>query len=112
MHPLFTQPARLALYFGVWLIFGGLLAGVLALSQQTPLLWAVQFAIPQILVLGLLSLSTWYLVRTLPASETPMPRLIGTWLGASLFLLAIWLVTAIAYGRWLAIGLSEPSLQD
>lgn len=112
MHPLFTQPARLSLYFGIWLVFGGLLAGVLAISQQTPLIWALQFAIPQTLVLGLLSLSTWYLVRALPAAETPMHRLIGTWLGAALLLLGLWLIIAIAWGRWLAIGLSAPILQE
>lgn len=112
MHPLFSQPARLALYFGVWLLFGALLAGVLAISHQTPIAWALQFALPQTTLLGVLSLSTWYLVRALPASETPMSRLLGTWFGAAVVLLAIWLSIALLWGRWLAQGLALPALQD
>ena len=112
MHPLFTKPARLALYFGIWLAFGALLASVLTISQQTPWVWSLEFAIPETLILGVLSLSTWYLVRVLPAAETPMLRIVGTWLGAMILLLAIWLWLASLWGRWLAGDLSAPWLQD
>jgi signal transduction histidine kinase len=72
----------------------------------------MEFAIPETFVLGILSLSTWHLVRALPASETPIMRVVGTWLGAIIVLLAAWLWLGSMWGHWLASGLSEPWLQD
>jgi Histidine kinase len=112
VHPLFTRPARLALYFAIWIAFGCLLASVLAVSQQTPWLWSIEFAVPETLVLGVLSLSTWHLVRALPASETPILRVVSTWLGAIVLLLAAWLWLGSIWGHWLADGLSEPWMID
>ena len=112
MHPLFTQPTRLAGYLGVWLAFGALLAGVLSLSQQTPWLWAFEFAMPLALALGVIALATWYLVCALPAAETPAGRMLGTWFGAMVVLLTAWLGLASVWGSWLAVDAEAPWLQD
>jgi two-component system, LytTR family, sensor histidine kinase AlgZ len=92
--------------------FGLLLASVLAVSQQTPWLWSIEFAVPETLVLGVLALSTWFLVRALPAAETPLLRIVGTWLGAVILILAAWLWLCVMWGRWLSDLSAEPSLRE
>jgi hypothetical protein len=71
--------------------FGLLVAGVLVIGDRAPLNWALQFSVPLALLLGFQSLSCWYMMQSLPARETPWPKLIGTWLGAAVVVIAIWL---------------------
>ena len=52
---------------------------------------------------GLQSLSCWYLVQVLPAEETPLARLTGTWIGAGFVLLAIWVAAALGWAWCLRI---------
>ena len=96
MHPILTHRSRLLLYLAVWAVFGALLAGVIAFRSDISLGWALAFAVPLGVLLGMQSLSSWYLVQMLPAGEVPPARLASTWAGTGALLLAIWL--------WLALG--------
>ena len=96
MHPILAHRGRLLLYLAVWVVFGALLAGVIAFRSDLSLAWALAFALPLGVLLGMQALSSWYLVQMLPPGEVPLARLAATWGGTGALLLAIWL--------WLALG--------
>src|ERR1044071_8367880 len=100
MHPILTRRSRLLLYLGVWVAFGVLLALVLIFGGAAPVDWSLMFAVPLAVLLGLQSLSFWYLVQSLPP-ETPTARLSVTWSGAGLVSLLIWLAIAYAWAQYL-----------
>jgi hypothetical protein len=103
MHPILSHRGRLLGYLLLWVIFGGLIAGVIAVTGEATLRWAQIFAIPLALVMGLQCLPCWYLVRGIGApGEVPTWRLIGTWLGTSIVLLSVWLAIATLWLRVLA----------
>ena len=109
MHPILTRRSRLLLYLAVWLAFGLLLALVLIFGGQAPTKWSFQFVVPLAVLLGLQSLSFWYLVQSLPPGETPPLRLGVTWTGAGIISLLIWLAAAYAWAQTLLPdGLSYP----
>ena len=99
MHPILARRGRLALYLAVWIVFGGLLAGAVTLGGEVPLRFALRFALPLGVLLGFQSLACWYLVRVLPAAETPWPRLVATWLGATIVSLAVWVAAGLGWTR-------------
>lgn len=101
MHPIVARRDRLLLYLAVWLAFGALLAAVIAFGGNTSFAWAAVYAVPLALLLGLQSLSCWYLVQVLPPEQTPLPRLAGTWLGAGFVSLAIWIAASLGWARLL-----------
>jgi two-component system sensor histidine kinase AlgZ len=101
VHPILAHPTRLAVYIAVWIAFGALLAAVIAFGGAVSFTRAALYAGPLALLLGAQSLSSWYLVQVLPAEETPMQRLIGTWFGAGLVSLAIWMAAALGWARLL-----------
>ena len=55
-------------------IFGG----------RAPPLWSLQFAVPMAMLLGMQSLSFWYLVQSMPPGETPIVRMAVMWVAAGL----------------------------
>src|SRR5215471_8846667 len=101
MHPILAQPVRLAMYVGVWIGFGALLAAVITIGNEATLLWALEFAVPLGILLGFESLSSWYLVRALPVPGTPPSRLLGTWMSAGLVLLAVWTLIGFVWANYL-----------
>jgi hypothetical protein len=101
MHPILTRRSRLVLYLAVWVLFGLLLSSVLILGTAAPIDWSLQFAVPMAVLLGLQSLSFWYLVQSLPPGETPMGRLATTWTGAGVISLAVWLGLGYAWALYL-----------
>jgi len=103
LHPIVARRERLLLYLTVWLAFGALLAGVVAYRGDTSFGWASVFTMPLALLLGIQSLSCWYLVQVLPMDGTPLPRLTGTWVGAGFVMLAIWVAAALGWA-WLLRG--------
>jgi two-component system, LytTR family, sensor histidine kinase AlgZ len=100
IHPIVARRERLLLYLAVWFAFGAFLAAVIAFRGDTAFVWAAAYAFPLAMLLGLQSLSCWYLVQVLPAEETPLTRLTGTWIGAGFVLLAIWVAAALGWA-WL-----------
>lgn len=101
MHPIFKSRSRLVLYLTVWIAFGLLLSEVIYFGGQAPAYWSFLFAVPLAVLLGLQSLSFWYLVQSMPPGETPVGRMALTWLVAGLVSLIAWLVAAYAWSQFL-----------
>jgi|ADGO01.1.fsa_nt_gi Putative regulator of cell autolysis len=106
MHPILTRRSRLLLYIAVWIVFGLLIAVVLIYGGRAEPKWALEFAVPIAVLLGMQSLSFWYLVQSMPPG-TPWPRMAMSWFGAGMIALLLWL--ALSYG-W-AIWLLDPGEQ-
>jgi len=96
MHPVLAHRGRMLLYIALWIAFGGLLAAIVAATGRTASADALLFAEPLALLLGFEALFCWYLVRLLPARETPRWRLFTTWAGAGIGNISIWV--AVGYG--------------
>ncbi|PZN28573.1 MAG: sensor histidine kinase [Proteobacteria bacterium] len=106
MHPVLKRRSRLLLYVAVWVAFGLLLTSVLHAGGGAPANWSLAFAVPLAVVLGLQSLSFWYLVQAMPPGETPVVRLATTWSAAGILSLGLWL--AAAYGwAWFLVPEGE-----
>jgi hypothetical protein len=82
MHPILARGGRLALYLGLWVIVGLLLAGLLA--GQTSLGWAASTtaALPLATAYSFVCLSAWYVARgksqTMAALETRWIRRVSS----------------------------------
>lgn len=94
MHPILARRGRLALYLGVCLLMGVLLAGLLA--GQGGLTWAASFAValPLATAFGFVCLSAWYVSRSMPLATTGAVRILATAIAAA----------AISSGAWLLIA--------
>jgi two-component system sensor histidine kinase AlgZ len=101
MHPILIRRSRLLMYLAVWIVFGLLLTFVFVYGGRAPVRWAVIFALPLAVLLGLQSLSLWYVVQATPPSDTPVVRMAVTWLSAGFASLLLWLVAAYAWAVWL-----------
>lgn len=97
MHPIVAHRDRLLLYLAVWLAFGALLAAVIAFGSESTFARAAVYAVPLALLLGLQSLSCWYLVKAMPPGETPFVRFVSTWLGTGTVSLALWMAAALGW---------------
>jgi sensor histidine kinase YesM len=112
MHPILKHRSRVFLYLGVWVVFGLLMAIVLVFGGRAPTVWSLQFAVPMSVLLGLQSLSFWYLVQSMQPGQTPILRLASTWFVAGLVSLLIWLGIAYFWGLWLMSGEDYSSEAD
>jgi two-component system, LytTR family, sensor histidine kinase AlgZ len=101
MHPILKRRSRLVLYLAVWIVFGLLLAVVFIFGGRAPPLWSVYFSIPMAVLLGLQSLSFWYLVQSMPPGETPVVRMAVSWFTAGVVSLIVWLVIGYLWAQWL-----------
>lgn len=101
MHPILKRRSRLLLYLAVWIVFGLLLTVVFIFGGGAPALWAVEFAVPMAVLLGMQSLSFWYLVQSMPPGETPVVRMALSWLAAGIISLLVWLLAGYAWAQWL-----------
>lgn len=110
MHPIIGNRGRLLAYLLVWVTFGALLSGVIAVTGEAELRWAAIFAIPLAVLMGLQCLPCWFLVRGMAPEEVPAWRLMSTWLGASFVLLSLWLAAATLWLRILAYANLRPTV--
>jgi Histidine kinase len=99
MHPILSHRWRLVGYLLLWVAFGALLAGVIAVTGQASLRWAGLFALPLAVLMGLECLPCWYLVKGMAPQEVPAWRLAGTWLGTGVVLLSLWVAVASGWAR-------------
>ena len=90
MHPLLLGRLRPSLYFGAWLGIAALLTALLVLLEPRPLVHAIAFTGPMILVYAFDCLSAWWVCRAHPLGLTPPLRLAGNLLGAALLSSAVW----------------------
>lgn len=101
MHPILTSRGRMLGYLAVWIAFGLLLASVMFFGGNAPADWSLLFSVPLAVLLGLQSLSFWYLVQAMPPGDTPAARMASTWLAAGGISLSIWLGIAYAWSQFL-----------
>lgn len=101
MHPILIRRSRLLLYLAVWIIFGLLLTFVFVYGGRAPVKWSLEFAVPLAVLLGLQSLSFWYVVQATPPGSTPISRMIVTWLTAGIASLIVWLIASYVWADWL-----------
>jgi two-component system, LytTR family, sensor histidine kinase AlgZ len=111
MHPIIGFRGRLLAYLLLWVTFGALLAGIIAVTGEAQLRWAELFAIPLAVLMGLQCLPCWYLVRGLVPGEVPAWRFAGTWLGTSFVLLSVWLGAATGWIRVLKSAGQTPEVE-
>jgi two-component system sensor histidine kinase AlgZ len=99
MHPILSSRGRLLAYLLLWVTFGGLLAGIIAVTNEASLQWGELFVMPLAVLMGLQCLPCWYLVRGMTPGEVPAWRMVGTWFGTSFVLLSLWLGAASLWLR-------------
>jgi hypothetical protein len=99
MHPILSSRGRLLAYLLLWVTFGGLLAGIIAVTNEASLQWGELFVMPLAVLMGLQCLPCWYLVRGMTPGEVPAWRMVGTWTGTSFVLLSLWLGAATVWLR-------------
>jgi sensor histidine kinase YesM len=90
MHPILSNQERLAVYLIGWLIFGVMLAAVLALPRDFSWLEAGTLAIPLTLVYGLICLSSWYVCRVFPLQKTSVAQVFAVQALAAIITIAVW----------------------
>jgi hypothetical protein len=110
MHPILSFRGRLLGYLLLWVIFGALLSGVIAVTGEASLHWAELFSIPLAVLMGLECLPCWYLARGMAPDDVPAWRLLGTWLGTGVVLLSLWLGAATLWMRILQYAKLSPNV--
>jgi len=106
MHPILTRPERLALYLGVWVVIGALIAGALN-RQGLAFAEALVLVLPLFLVYSFVCLSAWYVCRAVPLRTAGVSRVLVACTTASAVAGGIWLGLAFA---WIAVFDSMPTL--
>src|SRR5688572_27693705 len=109
MHPILARGSRLALYLGLWVFVGLLLAGLLA--GQSGLEWAASAAValPLSTAFSFVCLSAWYVSRGMPLANTGAFSVAATAVTASLISSSVWVVLARA---WIAFVLRRAAVAD
>jgi hypothetical protein len=92
MHPILANQERLAIYMLAWLIFGGMLAAVLALPND--FLWteSLAVAVPLTLLYGTICLSSWYMCRVFPLHKTGYAQLLLLYVIAGFLTSSLWIL--------------------
>ncbi|MEP6916264.1 MAG: histidine kinase [Acidobacteriota bacterium] len=102
MHPILARGSRLALYLGVWVFVGLLLAGLLSgqgIVRPGP---SLLFAMPLAVTYAFFCLSAWYVARSTPLAATGAVRVTTTAVTAAVVSAAGWLALARAWTALLA----------
>jgi hypothetical protein len=109
MHPILISRSRMLVYLAVWVAFGLQLAAVMVFGGKAPATWSLEFAVPVAVLLGLQSLSFWYLVQAMPPDTTPPLRMTSIWFAAGVISLAIWLGVSYEWSQFLLpVGVVYP----
>jgi two-component system, LytTR family, sensor histidine kinase AlgZ len=109
MHPLLAR-RRLALYLGLWVLVGALLAVLLIMLTRLDTWRALIIALPLATAYAFVCLSAWYVSRSSPLSGTGALRIVATAFSAALISSAAWSFLARAWIRVLAERRLVPSL--
>ncbi|HCA78973.1 MAG TPA: sensor histidine kinase, partial [Bacteroidetes bacterium] len=92
MHPILSNRERVAVYLIGWLIFGVMLAAVLALPRDFSWLEAGTLAVPLTLVYGLICLSSWYVCRVYPLQKSPVAQVLAIQSLAAIITILVWVL--------------------
>jgi two-component system sensor histidine kinase AlgZ len=94
MHPILARGGRLALYIGLWVLAGTLLALLLAGRMNLSWLQALAVALPIAWAYAFVCLSAWYVARSLPIVTSGATRILTTAIVAALLSSGGWLAMA------------------
>jgi len=112
MHPILANQERLSIYLLGWLIFGVMLASVLALPHDD-FTWteALAVAVPLTMVYGAICLSSWYVCRVYPLQKTLFTRVILVQALAGILTILVWAAIAAAWVVFLQRAFAFRALQ-
>jgi two-component system, LytTR family, sensor histidine kinase AlgZ len=112
MHPILAHQERISIYLLGWLIFGIMLAAVLALPHDD-FTWAeaLGVAIPLTMVYGAICLSSWYVCRVYPLQKTPFARVLLVQALAGILTILLWIAIAAGWVVFLQNAFALPTLR-
>jgi two-component system, LytTR family, sensor histidine kinase AlgZ len=108
MHPILADRRRLALYLGVWLAIGLMLAGLLGLMLPVTPREALLFTLPVTLVYAGICLSAWWVCRAVPLGGAFWPTA-GSLTGAALQSAAGWAAAGAVWSAVLRVNHAFPA---
>ena len=111
MHPILARRGRLALYLGLWVLVGVLLAALLAGEGRLEWRAAALVALPLATAFSFVCLSAWYVSRGLPLGTTGAFRIAATAATAAVISSAGWLALARGWIAFIAGGAGISSLR-
>lgn len=94
MHPILANQERLGVYLLGWLIFGIMLAAVLALPRDFSWTEALALSVPITIVYGAICLSSWYVCRVYPLQKTPFAQVLLVQTMAGILTILLWILIA------------------
>lgn len=97
MHPILARGGRLGPYLAAWLPLGGLIAVLAHLAAGSPWLEAIVLSVPLAVLYAFICLASYYPCRAVPATTTPLPKLLVTHVFAALLSGVLWLFLAITW---------------
>jgi two-component system, LytTR family, sensor histidine kinase AlgZ len=99
MHPLVSDPKRLALYLLAWTQLSALLAFLVVEPGRVSWTAALLLTAPPTLVYGFVCLATWYPARALPLRASRIAAIVFAHLLAAGLLSSVWLLLITAWAR-------------
>ncbi len=107
VHPIFAERDRLRLYLLAWIPIAILLAVLLAAGGRLGWIESALIAFPLALFYAFVTLSAWYVSRSLPQTASGLSRLLGAHAAAATVSSALWVALGIALSR--ALETAVPS---
>ncbi len=92
MHPILADREALILYLFVFLLIGLALAAATTVTASVPWSASLVFCIPMTLLCGLMSLSSWYVCRSVPLKSTSILRIFGVLFASAIVSAALWIL--------------------
>ncbi|HTY38368.1 MAG TPA: histidine kinase [Bacteroidota bacterium] len=112
MHPIIAYQERLSIYLLGWLIFGVMLAAVLALPHDDfTWLEALAVAVPLMMVYGAICLSSWYVCRVYPLQKTPFTQVMIVQAMAAVLTILVWVTISAGWVMLLQNALAWKALR-
>jgi two-component system sensor histidine kinase AlgZ len=112
MHPILANQERIAVYLIAWLIFGVMLAAVLALPNDFSWTQALALAVPLTMVYGAICLSSWYVCRFYPLQKTPVVQVLAVQILAAIITILVWVLLAAGWVLFLERALAITGFQS
>ena len=94
MHPILAYQERLGVYLLCWLIFGVMLAAVLALPHDFSWIESLALVVPLTIVYGAICLSSWYVCRVYPLQKVSFAQVVVVQTLAAMITILLWMLIA------------------
>jgi sensor histidine kinase YesM len=99
MNPILSNLRNITLTYAIWLTIGFLLAALLVLTNISPWINALIFAVPASLLFGSLSASAYYVARSLPMKKRSFFIVAGVFGGTAIISGIIWGVLCFFWNK-------------